>query len=89
MSSWIELESTPYGSVLDATKMFWPIALPRKIHFRAAAKMRVVNLENESYRNIPLESTNGAVPHERIGDASINPVNIIFGTDVEMSVTHT
>ena len=89
MSSWIELESTPYGSVLDATKMFWPIALPRKSHFRAAAKMRALNLENESYRNIPLESTNGVVPHERIGDASINPVNIIFGTDVEMSVTHT
>ncbi|XP_062108319.1 TATA-binding protein-associated factor BTAF1-like isoform X2 [Humulus lupulus] len=89
MSSWIELASTPYGSVLDATKMFWPVALPRKSHFRAAAKMRAVNLENESHRNIPLESTNGAIPHERIGDDSINPVKIIVGTDVEMSVTRT
>ncbi|XP_060973663.1 TATA-binding protein-associated factor BTAF1 isoform X1 [Cannabis sativa] len=89
MSSWIELASTPYGSVLDATKMFWPVALPRKSHFRAAAKMRAVNLENEFYRNISLESTNGAIPHERMGEASINPVKIVVGTDVEMSVTHT
>lgn len=89
MSSWIELASTPFGSALDATKMFWPVALPRKSHFRAAAKMRAVYLENESYRNIGLESANGAIPQERIGDASINPVRIIVGADVEMSVTRT
>lgn len=89
MSSWIELASTPYGSVLDATKMFWPVALPRKSHFRAAAKMRAVNLESESYRNIGLESANGAIPQERIGDVSISPVKIIVGADVEMSVTRT
>ncbi|PON37204.1 Coatomer beta subunit [Parasponia andersonii] len=89
MSFWIELASTPYGSVLDATKMFWPVALPRKSHFRAAAKMRAANLENEFYRNIGLESANGTVPRERIGDASINPVKIIVGADVEMSITRT
>ncbi|CBI40030.3 unnamed protein product, partial [Vitis vinifera] len=30
ISSWIELATTPYGSPLDSTKMFWPVALPRK-----------------------------------------------------------
>ena len=59
MSSWIELASTPYGSALDATKMFWHVALPQKSHFRAAAKMRAANLENDSYRNIGLEYANG------------------------------
>ena len=89
MSSWIELASTPYGSVLDATKMFWPVALPRKSHFRAAAKMRAVNLENESYRNIGLVSANGAILQENVGDASTIPVKIIVGADMEMSVTRT
>lgn len=89
MSSWIELASTPYGSVLDPTKMFWPVALPRKSHVRAAAKMRAANLENESYRNIGLESANGAIPVEKVGDASSNPVKIIVGADSELSVTCT
>ncbi|GMN49583.1 hypothetical protein TIFTF001_018736 [Ficus carica] len=89
MSSWIELASTPYGSVLDPTKMFWPVALPRKSHVRAAAKMRAANLENESYRNIGLESANGAIPVEKVGDASSNPVKIIVGADSELSVTRT
>lgn len=89
MSSWIELASTPYGSALDAKKMFWPVALPRKSHFRAAAKMRAVNLENESYRNIGLVSANGAILQEKVGDASSNPVKIIVGADAEILVTRT
>ncbi|CAN1261979.1 TATA-binding protein-associated factor BTAF1 [Linum perenne] len=28
MSSWIELSTTPFGSPLDSSKMFWPVALP-------------------------------------------------------------
>ncbi|XP_048324850.2 TATA-binding protein-associated factor BTAF1 isoform X2 [Ziziphus jujuba] len=89
MSSWIELATTPYGSVLDATKLFWPAALPRKSHVRAAAKMRAVMLENESHRNIGLESSEATIPQERIGDASTNSFKIIVGADVETSVTHT
>jgi TATA-binding protein-associated factor len=89
MSAWIELATTPYGSALDASKMFWPVALPRKSHFRAAAKMRAAKLENESYRNIDLESGMGTIPQERIGDASTNSVKIIVGADSEMSVTRT
>ncbi|XP_024019223.1 TATA-binding protein-associated factor BTAF1 isoform X2 [Morus notabilis] len=89
MSSWIELASTPYGSVLDPTKMFLPVAIPRKSHFRAAAKRRAANLENESYRNMGLEVTNGAIPLEKVVDASSNPVKIIVGADSEMSVTRT
>ncbi|KAG7964339.1 hypothetical protein I3843_09G164700 [Carya illinoinensis] len=89
MSSWIELATTPYGSALDSSKMFWPIALPRKSHFRAAAKMRAVKLENESSRNISLESGCGTIPQERIGETPTDSVKIIVGADVEMSVTHT
>ncbi|CAI0385042.1 unnamed protein product [Linum tenue] len=28
ISSWIELSTTPFGSPLDSSKMFWPVALP-------------------------------------------------------------
>ncbi|KAL7210524.1 hypothetical protein ACSBR1_031976 [Camellia fascicularis] len=40
----LELTTTPYGSPLDATKMFWPVALPCKSHFKAAAKMTVLKV---------------------------------------------
>ncbi|KAK0602735.1 hypothetical protein LWI29_036474 [Acer saccharum] len=89
MSSWIELATTPYGSPLDATKMFWPVAPPRKSHFRAAAKMRAVMLENESSGNIGLDYMKGALQQDRNGDASTSSVKIIVGADVEMSVTNT
>lgn len=89
MSSWIELATTSYGSALDSTKMFWPVALPRKSHFKAAAKMRAVKLENESCRNIGLESAKASIPEEKSGDASTNNVQIVVGADVELSVTHT
>ncbi|KAL5770167.1 hypothetical protein ACOSP7_014321 [Xanthoceras sorbifolium] len=89
MSSWIELATTPYGSVLDTTKMFWPVAPPRKSHFKAAAKMRAVMLENESSGNIGLDYMKGALQQERNGDASTSSVKIIVGADVEMSVTNT
>lgn len=89
ISSWIELATTPYGSSLDASKMFWPVALPRKSHFRAAAKMRAVKLENDSCRSIGLDSASGTNTLERNGDVSTNAVKIIVGADLEMSVTHT
>ncbi|KAA8528192.1 hypothetical protein F0562_035557 [Nyssa sinensis] len=89
ISSWIELAATPYGSPLDATKMFWPVALPRKSHFRAAAKMRAVKIENDSCKSIALESAKCTLEQERNTDSSSDSVKIIVGADVEMSVTNT
>ena len=89
ISSWIELATTPYGSPLDATQMFWPVALPRKSHFRAAAKMRAVKLENDSCRNFGLDFTKESSLQERNGDSSTNSIKIIVGADLEKSVTHT
>ncbi|XP_039028640.1 TATA-binding protein-associated factor BTAF1-like isoform X2 [Hibiscus syriacus] len=89
MLSWIELATTTFGSTLDSTKMFRPVALPRKSHHRAAAKMKAVKLENESYGTIVMDSRRGAVPQETNGDSSASLVKIIVGADAEMSVTNT
>ncbi|KAE9464711.1 hypothetical protein C3L33_03342, partial [Rhododendron williamsianum] len=89
-SSWLELATTPYGSPLDATKMFWPAALPRKSHFKAAAKMRALKLESDSCVNATSDSAKATnIPQDRIGDPSSNPSKIIVGADVEMSVART
>ncbi|XP_027098373.1 TATA-binding protein-associated factor BTAF1 isoform X1 [Coffea arabica] len=89
-SSWIELATTPYGSPLDATKMFWPVALPRKSHFRAAAKMRAVRLENDSYKNTRLDVPDSAISQDKVGDPSFSsPAKIVVGADEDISVTHT
>nr|GEU67682.1 TATA-binding protein-associated factor BTAF1 isoform X1 [Tanacetum cinerariifolium] len=89
MASWIELITTPYGSPLDSTKMFWPLALPRKSHFKAAAKMRAVKLENGHYTHVVSDSAEGSFPHDRNGDSSMSSVKIIVGADSEISVTNT
>ncbi|KAJ8627928.1 hypothetical protein MRB53_021235 [Persea americana] len=88
-SSWIQLATTPYGSALDATKIFWPAAPPRKSHFRAAAKMRAVKLENEQNRNSGLDCLNNTPFPEKNGEASSNFTKIIVGADTEKSVTRT
>ncbi|XP_073120900.1 TATA-binding protein-associated factor BTAF1 [Henckelia pumila] len=87
-SSWVELATTPYGSPLDASKMFWPVALPRKSHFKAAAKIKTVKLENENYKNKSSESmeTTSAEPN---GDAPASSSKIIVGADLDISVTCT
>ncbi|KAH6823556.1 ROOT GROWTH DEFECTIVE 3 [Perilla frutescens var. hirtella] len=87
-SSWIELATTPYGSPLDATKMFWPVALPRKSQVKAAAKMRAVMLESENQKNKALESTE-SVSGEQNGDVSANSTKIVVGADLDISVTYT
>lgn len=89
MSSWIELSTTPYGSTLDATKMFWPVAPPRKSHYRAAAKMKAVKLNNEYCGNVGMEPGKEAVSQEKSLDACGSSVKIIVGADLEMSVTNT
>ncbi|PIN15321.1 SNF2 family DNA-dependent ATPase domain-containing protein [Handroanthus impetiginosus] len=86
--SWIELATTPYGSPLDATKMFWPVALPRKSHFKAAAKMRAVKLEGENHKNKGVELTE-STSGEQNGDASANSTKIVVGADLDISVTYT
>lgn len=89
MASWIELASTPFGSALDASKMFWPAAFPRKSQIRAAAKMRAVKIENEYGGDLGLDSTKGSIPQDRNGDVAMSSVKIVVGADVDTSVTHT
>lgn len=89
MTSWIELASTPFGSVLDASKMYWPVAFPRKSQFRAAAKMRAAKIENEYGGNLGLESTISTIPQDRNGDVSMNSIKIVVGADMDTSVTRT
>ncbi|XP_068640422.1 TATA-binding protein-associated factor BTAF1-like isoform X2 [Aristolochia californica] len=89
MSSWIELATTPYGSSFDATKMFWPVALPRKSHFRAAAKMRAVKLESQANRSYGLDPVKESHFQDKNGEVSTNFTKIIVGADSEKSVTYT
>ncbi|CAL5439643.1 unnamed protein product [Camellia sinensis] len=89
ISYWLELATTPYGSPLDATKMFWPVALPRKSHFKAAAKMRALKLESDSCVSVASDYAKATVSQEKNGDPSTNPIKIIVGADVEMSISHT
>lgn len=88
-SSWLDLATTPYGSPLDATKMFWPVSVPRKSHFRAAAKIRAANFENESTKSTVLDFSQGTSFQEQNGDTSSSLTKIIVGSDVDISVTFT
>ncbi|KAL0914712.1 hypothetical protein M5K25_015084 [Dendrobium thyrsiflorum] len=88
-SSWIHLAATPYGSALDATKMFWPIALPRKSHFRAAAKMRIVKSDNDTGTCFNVEAGKGSMLLENKIDCATISTKIIVGADSEKPVTHT
>ena len=83
--SWIQLATTAYGSPLDSTKMFWPVALPRKSRFRAAAKMRAVKLESECDRMF----TSVPALQEKNFDVFTVSTKIVVGADSEKSVTHT
>ncbi|KAK6782737.1 hypothetical protein RDI58_020533 [Solanum bulbocastanum] len=87
--SWLELATTPYGSSLDTAKMFWPVALPRKSHFKAAAKMRAVKPENDSLKSICSDSGEGTTVLEKSGEASVSSGKIVVGADVDISVTYT
>ncbi|XP_010547370.1 PREDICTED: TATA-binding protein-associated factor BTAF1 isoform X2 [Tarenaya hassleriana] len=89
VASWLELATTPYGSPLDAAKMFWPVAPPRKSHFKAAAKMKAVKLENEASSSLGFDSGKSSAIVERNDDISAGSIKIIVGSDVEMSVTKT
>lgn len=88
-ASWIEFASTPFGSALDASKMYWPVAFPRKSQIRAAAKMRAAKIENECGGDFNLDSNKGTIPQDRNGDVPMSSVKIVVGADVDTSVTHT
>lgn len=87
--SWVRLATTSYGSPLDSTKMFWPVALPRKSRFRAAAKMRAVKLESEYDMLFTSDPAKESVLQEKNYDVSMAGAKIIVGADCDKSVTHT
>lgn len=88
-ATWMQFATTPCGSHLDTTKMFWPIVLPCKSRSRAAAKMRAVKLENESDKTFSGDFAKENNLQEKILDVSINIPKIIVNADSERSVTHT
>jgi hypothetical protein len=88
-SNWVQLATSPYGTALDSTKMFLPVALPRGSRSRAAAKISSARLEHESSRMISFGSTGENSSHERHFEVSSNVPKIIVGADSDKSVTHT
>ncbi|KAL9234087.1 hypothetical protein vseg_008996 [Gypsophila vaccaria] len=88
ISSWLELATTPYGSELDTSKMFWPVPPSQKRRITASAKMRAVKLDDYSGRSGHSGAVKGPVPDEG-GDASAASFKIVVGADSEKSVTHT
>lgn len=88
-SNWVQLATTPFGSALDSTKMFLPVALPRGNRSRAAAKIRSARLEHEYTTMISFGSTGESISHEKHSDVPSIFSNIIVGSDPDKSVTHT
>lgn len=86
---WMQLATTPCGSYLDSSKMFWPVVLPCKSRSRAAAKMRAVKLENESDKTSAGDSAKEYNLQEKNLDVPTNITKIIVNADSEKSVTHT
>ncbi|CAA6657208.1 unnamed protein product [Spirodela intermedia] len=88
-SAWLQLATTPLGLTLDDGKMFWPVALPRKSHFRAAAKMRATTYENENHTNLSFDSSKGNIIRENVDEHQTTTMKVIFGGDNEKAVTYT
>ncbi|KAK3159851.1 hypothetical protein QOZ80_1BG0051830 [Eleusine coracana subsp. coracana] len=88
-NNWIQFATTPYGSVLDSTKMFLPVALPRGSRSRAAAKIRSARLEHENSRMISFSSTGESTSYEKNFDAPSSVSKITVGADSDKSVTRT
>ncbi|XP_021726401.1 TATA-binding protein-associated factor BTAF1-like [Chenopodium quinoa] len=88
ISSWLELATTPYGSELDVTKMFWPVSPPQKGRFVTAAKMRAVKVDSYAGRGGNVGAAKGTILEDS-GDASASSVKIVVGADSEKSVTRT
>lgn len=88
-SNWVQLATTPFGSALDSTKMFLPVALPRGNRSRAAAKIRSARLDHEYTRMISFGSTGESTSHEKHLDVPSSVSKIIVGADPDKSVTHT
>ncbi|KAH9607137.1 hypothetical protein KSS87_005065, partial [Heliosperma pusillum] len=87
ISSWLELATTAYGSELDTSKMFWPVAPSQKGRV-TSAKMRAVKLDDYAGRSGSLGLAKGIAPDDS-GDVSGTPFKIVVGADLEKSVTNT
>lgn len=87
--SWVQLATTPIGSTLDASKMFFPATLPRKSHFKAAAKMRATKLENDWGRSNVINFAKETSSPLKNDDISNSSLKIVVGVDSEKSVTRT
>lgn len=88
ISSWLELATTPYGSELDISKMFWPAAPPQKRRYVTAAKVRAVKMDSYAGRSGSVGAAKGTIL-EDCGDASASSLKIVVGADSEKSVTRT
>lgn len=88
-NSWVQLATTPVGSILDVSKMFFPAILPRKSHFKAAAKMKVTKLENDLGRSNVINFAKEISPSIKNDDISNSFLKIVVGVDSEKSVTRT
>ncbi|XP_078440415.1 ROOT GROWTH DEFECTIVE 3 isoform X2 [Wolffia australiana] len=88
-SGWVQLAATATGSALDDGKMYWPVALPRKSHFRAAAKMRAVSYENENVANPCFDASGENKVLQYSDEHQASSMKIIFGADSEKGVMST
>lgn len=79
VSSWLDLATTPYGSALDTSKMFWPVAPPRKTHDRPATKTRPARFDNEASRSVILDFSRGAVVPAAVVPAAVVPAAVVPG----------
>ncbi|XP_057544192.1 TATA-binding protein-associated factor BTAF1 [Amaranthus tricolor] len=86
ISSWLELATTPYGSELDISKMFWPVAPSQKRRVATAAKMRAVKMDSYGGRTVNVAAGKGIISVDT-GDAT--SLKIVVGADSERSVTRT
>ncbi|KNA20109.1 hypothetical protein SOVF_055380 [Spinacia oleracea] len=88
ITSWLELATTPYGSELNISKMFWPVAPPQKRKFVTAAKMRAAKMDNYAGRSGNVGAAKGTILEDCV-DASGSSLKIVVGADSEKSVTRT
>ncbi|MQL74198.1 hypothetical protein Taro_006573 [Colocasia esculenta] len=73
--------------ILRCSERVWNLLLQSR--FRAAAKMRATNYENENHVNASFNSSRGGIVEEKVDDSQVNSMKIIFGADNEKSITRT
>eukprot|EP01018_Ginkgo_biloba_P007683 Gb_19667 [translate_table: standard] len=88
-NSWLKLSTTACGSPFEASKMFSPTFLPRKSHFKAAAKLRAAKGESPILGHVALDMDKEVPLNDKSLELSPNFTKIIVGADTEKSVNHT